>query len=475
MANELYEKIRTKLYGGHEKNPLAPLTQNPKGITEPILVTPEQFSQILFELTDGDLNRSIEKVAYKVISKGMKNLLMFPDGGIIKLMKVKGKMEKELIRIDPYKIIDGESFYLHDMKLKDLISNDKNRLGIIDTYNRVSLEYKKELSRIKLAKAAAESKITEESKLETAIKIIEKAENGATISIRGKANMEGLLNHGFQPHLVENPHDWVDREDFPGMYYRHEKSGIELILTVNEKFQPVEELSHVVFELSVVKSYEDDKPNPDFPEIKSKLMDTKKDGSTYTREDLIKDIIALVRYPDELKDRTENDLSLVITDLNKDIESREELGRGELGEEKIPYDYLFNRQTPRIINHVLKNRPVAKKEQEQYFTDLRKRIDYFENTGIIDKKYKKELTAELKPLEPTSEDKTQQKLILNYKRVKEISLMVFNNLPSGKLDPKLVTKALAPFYRELGLVKLVEIRNRIVNYKEMKHDSEQNT
>ena len=76
---------------------------------------------------------------------------------------------------------------------------------------------------------------------------------------------------GFVPGLVDNPDNWVDAEDFPGMRYRHARSGIEILLTARERLQPIEELNRLEFFFLVNRS--DDDPAA-FGRMASKFRET---------------------------------------------------------------------------------------------------------------------------------------------------------------------------------------------------------
>jgi len=67
---EMYEPVRRALFGGHNQNALVQLLQDRATITGPIQGTPEEFSQILYELTLGELNKRNEMVSYEAIAEG---------------------------------------------------------------------------------------------------------------------------------------------------------------------------------------------------------------------------------------------------------------------------------------------------------------------------------------------------------------------------------------------------------------------
>ena len=56
------------------------------------------------------------------------------------------------------------------------------------------------------------------------------------------------------------------------------------------------------------------------------------------------------------------------------------------------------------------------------------------------------------------------------KRVKEIVAEVLKKIPKERLTPRTVTIALTPYVSELGFGRLVKIRERILQLKEMVHE-----
>ena len=156
------------------------------------------------------------------------------------------------------------------------------------------------------------------------------------------------------------------------MRYRHARSGIEILLTARERFQPIEELNRLEFFFLVNRS--DDDPAA-FGKMDRKFRGNKEDGTPYSMKEFHDDLMVLVKYPEELKGRTEEDLGLVADEVELVIDRRQELDKGIL-----PYEAVFNKDTQAIIDYILKNRiPVG---------EIRKALDYFEYTGMIDPQYK---------------------------------------------------------------------------------------
>jgi hypothetical protein len=140
------------------------------------------------------------------------------------------------------------------------------------------------------------------------------------------------------------------------------------------------------------------------------------------------------------------------------IDRRQELDKGIL-----PYEAVFSKDTEAIIDHIRKNRTPAR--------EIRKALDYFEYTGMIDPQYKETLhqritaaTAERAGTAPRHDD------LLNDKRVKEIVAEVLTKIPKERLTSRTITVALTPYVSELGFSRLVKIRERILQLKEMVHD-----
>jgi hypothetical protein len=294
-----------------------------------------------------------------------------------------------------------------------------------------------------------------ESRLEAIVEIIEKAKSGETIMVRGQQNIEALINLGFVPGLVDNPDNWVDAEDFPGLRYRHARSGIEVLLTGRERFRPIEELNRLEFTFLVNRS--DDGPAA-FGRMVQKFREARRDGTPYSLKEFQGDLIALVKYPEELKDRTEEDLGLMADEVEHVIDQRQELDKGIL-----PYEAVFSRNTPAIVDHIRRNRTPAR--------EIQKALDYFEYTGMIDPQYKvalhQEITAATAERTGAAPDRDDD---LYDKRVKEIVAEVLKKIPKERLTSRTITIALTPYVSVLGFGRLVKIRERILQLKGMVHD-----
>jgi hypothetical protein len=328
-------------------------------------------------------------------------------------------------------------------------------LMIRDAYKRVADEYRRVELRLAADKAAAEIRMARESRIATAVETIEKAKSGEKIMVRGQQNIDALISLGFVPCLVDNPDDWVDAEDVPGLRYRHARSGIEVLLTGRERFRPIEELNRLEFTFLVHRS--DDDPAA-FGRMVRKFRGSRRDGTPYSLKEFQVDLIALVKYPDELKGRTEEDLGLMADEVEHVIDQRQELDKGIL-----PYEAVFSKDTGAIIDHIRKNRTTAR--------EVRKALDYFEYTGMIDGQYKAVLhqqisaaTAERTGAAPDRDE------VLNDRRVKEIVAEVLKKIPQERLTSRTITIALTPYVSELGFGRLVKIRERILQLKEMVHD-----
>jgi hypothetical protein len=452
MSTELYERVRKNLFGDHHQNALVQLLRDRSVIGGPIQGTPEEFSQIVYELSRGELDKKNETVSYEAIAKGNKNTLKFRDGSLFRVVKVKGQISGALIVVTPHLPSMDDLLEAREAPLARLVSDV---LMIRDSYKRVADEYRREELKLAADKAAVEMRIARESRLETIVEIIEKAKSGERIMVRGQQNIDELVTLGFVHGLVDNPDNWIDAEDFPGLRYRHARSGIEVLMTGRERFRPIEELNRLEFTFLVHRS--DDDPAA-FGRMARKFRGTRGDGTPYSMKEFRADLIALVKYPEELKGRTEEDLGLMADEVEHVIDRRQELDKGIL-----PYEAVFSKDTEAIIDHIRKNRTPAR--------EIRKALDYFEYTGMIDPQYKETLhqritaaTAERTGTAPRPDD------LLNDKRVKEIVAEVLTKIPKERLTSRTITVALTPYVSELGFSRLVKIRERILQLKEMVHN-----
>jgi hypothetical protein len=450
MTEKMYEVIRTRLFGGHKQNPFLSLLKKSVEIRGPIQGLPEEFSQILYELTRGELDKKNGKIVCEIAANGKKNLLKLADGSRFRVVKTRGELAQPLIIVTPDATSGEDLQGLREAPLSYLVYES---LKIQDTFTRVAWEYRDEERRIASEKAAEERRILRESSFEMALSTIEKSKSGETIMIRGMQNIDALVDSGFVPCQVDNPDNWIDGEEFPGMRYSHAKSGIELLLTAREKLRPIEELNKL--ELYFLVNRSDDDP-VSFEKTLKKFRKTKKDGQPYLMKEFRDDLIALVKYPEELKGRAEEDLGLIANEVGHVIDRRRELDEGILS-----YEAVFNRDTQAIIAHILKNKTPP--------MEIRKALDYFEYTGMIDASYKAALHQRIKAAtSPAGEDAALRGDALLYdKRVKEIVTEVLRKIPKEKLTSKAVTIALAPYVNELGFGKLIKIRERILQLKEV--------
>jgi hypothetical protein len=455
MNLDMFEKMRVKLFGGHKPNAFAPLLSNRAGISGSIRGSSEEFCQILYELTNGDLNARNAAVIYEAVDRGKKDILKFKDGSLFRVIRTKDEIAGSLIIIAPHLPTMDDLLNARETPLVRLVNDS---LMIRDSFKRVCDEYKLEERRLAAQQAVADTRMNRESKIEAALGTIERARSGETIMIRGRQNIEELLKIGFVPCLVDNPDDWIDAEDFPGLRHRHAQSGIETLLIGREKFRPIEELHRLEFTFLVNRSDDD---AAGFGRMVQKCRETRKDGTPYPIKEFLDDLVALVKYPEELKGRTEDDLGVMADEVEHVIDRRQELDKGIL-----PYEALFRRETKTILDFISRNKTPRR--------EIRKALDYFEYTGMIDMKYKEEL---LKKITAAAAPVTGAALppddLLYDKRVKEIVAEVLHKIPKEKLTPKTVTLALAPFVSELGFGRLVKIRERILQLKEMMHDQQE--
>jgi hypothetical protein len=452
MTTELYEKVRRNLFGGHNQNAFVQLLQDRAAIRGPVQGTPEEFSQILYELTQGELDKRNKTVSYEAIAEGKKDTLKFGDGSLFRVVKAKALLGGPLIVVTPHLPSLDDLLEAQEMPLAHLVSD---ALMIRDAYKRVADEYRREELRLDADKAAAEIRMARESRLETIVETIEKANSGETIMVRGQQNIDALVNLGFIPGLVDNPDNWIDAEDFPGLRYRHAQSGIEVLLTGRERFRPIDELNRLEFTFLVNRS--DDDPAA-FGRMVRKFRGSRRDGTPYSMNDFHGDLIALVKYPEELKGRTEEDLGLMADEVEHVIDRRQELDKGIL-----PYEAVFSKDTQAIIDYIRKNRTPAR--------EILKALDYFEYTGMIDPQYKASLHQQITAATAERTGAAQgSDEVLYDKRVKEIVAEVLKKIPKERLTSLTITLALAPYVSELGFSRLVKIRERILQLKGMVHN-----
>jgi len=452
MTTELYEIVRRNLFGGHNQNAFVQLLQDRPAIRGPVQGTPEEFSQVLYELTQGELNKRNGTVSYEAIEQGKKDILKFWDGTLFRIVRAKGQLGGALIVATPHLPSMDDLLDARELPLARLVSDS---LMIRDAYKRVADEYRRVELRQAADKAAAEIRMARESRLEAVVETIAQAKSGETIMVRGQQNIDALVNLGFVPCLVDNPDNWVDAEDFPGLRYRHARSRIEVLLTGRERFRPIEELNRLEFTFLVHRS--DDDP-AEFERRVRKFRGSRSDGTPYSMHDLQVDLLALVKYPEELKGRTEEDLGLMADEVEHVIDRRQELDKGIL-----PYEAVFSRDTRAIIDHIRKNRTPAR--------EIRKALDYFEYTGMIDPQYKAALHQQIMAAAAERTAAAPERDDLMYdKRVKEIVADVLTKVPRERLTSRTITIALAPYVSELGFGRLVKIRERILQLKGMVHD-----
>jgi hypothetical protein len=309
--------------------------------------------------------------------------------------------------------------------------------------------------RLAVDQSSAERRMASESRLETIVETIEKVKSGETVLVRGQQNIDALVNLGFVPGLINNPDNWVDAEDFPGLRYRHARSGIEVLLTGRERFRPIEELNRLEFTFLVHRS--DDDPGV-FEKMAQKFRTTRSGGTPYLLSEFHTDLLALVRYPDELKGRTEEDLGLMADEVEHVIDRRQVLDKGIL-----PYEAVFSKNTEAIIDHIRQNKiPVG---------EIRKALDYFEYTGMIDPQYRADLHQQITAATAApKEDAGPLGDVLYDKRVKQIVVEVLKKIPKERLTSRAITIAMAPYVGELGFGRLIKIRERILQLKGMVHD-----
>jgi len=448
----MYDYVRKELFGDDHRNALIQLLTDRETIRGPIQGTPEEFSQILYEITRGELNRRNGLVSYEAIAKTNKNILKFSDGSLFRVVKAKGLISGVVIVVTPHLPSMEDLLEARETPLSRLVSD---ALMMRDAYNRVADVYQRIGQKLAVERAAADREVTRQSRLENILATIEKAKSGARVMVRGQQNIDELVGLGFVHGLVDNPDSWIDAEEFPGLRYRHNRSGIEVILVGRERFRPIEELNRLEFTFLVIRS--DDDPTA-FGTMARKFRETRSDGTPYLMQKFHSDLIALVKYPEELKGRTEEDLGLMAEEVEHVIDRRQELDKGIL-----PYEAIFRKDTAMIIDYIRKNKTPAR--------EIRKALDYFEYTGMMKPQYKETLQKRIAAATAGPPAAVQAPDDLLYdKRVKEIVADVLRKISKEKLTSLSITLALTPYVNELGFGRLVKIRERILQLKEMVRD-----
>ena len=454
MVSELYERVRRTLFGGHNLNAFVQLLQDRSAIRGPMQGLPEEFCQVLYELVGGDLTKKSEAVSYEAVEQGRKDTLKFLDGTLFRVVKAKGKIGGTVIVVTPHQSSMEERESAREAPLARLV-NDV--LLLREAFKRVSDEYRREELKLAADQAATEIRAARESKLDAVLETIEKAKSGDTIMVRGLQNIDALVKLGFVPSIVDNPDTWIDAEEFPGLRYRHGRSGVEVLLTGRERFRPIEELQRLEFTFLVHRS--DDAPVA-FDRMARKFRSAKADGTVYGGKEFHDHLIALVKYPEELKGRTTEDLGVMADEVEHVIDQRQELDQGIL-----PYEAVFKKDTLAIIEHIRQNRTPAR--------EVRKALDYFEYTGMIDGTYKAALQERIAAASaaPAGVARPQSDLLQD-KRIKEIVAEVLRKFPKERLSPVAVTIALTPYVNELGFGRLVKIRERILQLQVMVNEQQ---
>ena len=223
------------------------------------------------------------------------------------------------------------------------------------------------------------------------------------------------------------------------------------------------------------------------------------------KAEFLRGLDVLTTYPEELKNKTEADLDVMAKAIDGVIGERSQVEEGLL-----PVDSLFQKDTRKVLEEVFAaNKPLS---------EIRKTIDYFEHTGMVQPAYKDCLFELIKMeldgftlyehLANKDRDKTLQfmqnlrhpetvdirkilegievkevsgnqafkdyiynngavpALDIHRKRVKEIVATVLKSIP-GRVDAENITIAMQPYIEELGLDELDRIRKRILELKEV--------
>jgi hypothetical protein len=340
--------------------------------------------------------------------------------------------------------------------------------------------------------------------VDSLLKRIDNAKSGEVIfPIRGIKSIYALIDKGFVPGICDNPELWVDAEEYSTLYGNGRNGDEEILLIGREKLQAVTEHDRIEYKFLVAKNK--DKPQEFLAKL-ARFNRAKPGGEPRNwKEEFLKGLDILTKYPEELKNKTEADLDVMARAIDGVIVERSRIEEGLL-----PVDALFTRDTRKVLEVVFAaNKPLS---------EIRKSLDYFEHTGMVQPAYKDSLYELIKmeldgfvlydhlankdrertlefmqklahpeavdirkilegiEIKEIADNQTFKDYIytngaiafseVHRKRVKEIVAMVLKSIP-GNIDAGNITIAMQPYIEELGLDELDRIKQRILVLKEV--------
>lgn len=467
-----------------------------------ITASPFNFCRVLCELTEGnigrtDLENGLQYGWYKAGGQ-KKDIIKFRDDAVYEIIfEINGEITLHAIDQADYLRL-RRNLSLHPVSL--LISKfeiSKEYKSALDLYRKKQLEERQRID-------ADKSRLEQEDTIEAVLKKIDNAKSGEIIfPIRGIKSIYALIDWGFEPGLCDNPELWVDAEEYASLYCKNRKDNEELLLIGREKLQAVTEHDRIEYKFLVAKSK--DKPQ-DF-RTKFARFNRPKTGEQPRnwKDEFFKGLDVLTKYPEELKNKTVADLDVMARAIDGVIVERSRIDEGLL-----PVDALFKKDTKKLLEVVF--------AADKPLSEIRKTLDYFEHTGMVQPAYKDSLHELIKmevegivlydlladkdrektlafmqnlarpdtvdirkilegiEIKEVSENQTFKDYIytngaiassdVHKKRVKEIVAMVLKSIP-GKINAENITIAMQPYIEELGLDELDRIKKRILELKEV--------
>ena len=488
--------------GSPARDPIDILLKHMRPGYRGVIGSPLNLCRVLCEITEGMIGRTGRQngLLYGWYAEGgkKKDIIQFRATSAFEIFReMNGEIALHSIEQQEYQLLRRR---LAVLPVPVLI----NKLGIEKEYKTALDIYRKDQLNLRQRREAEKKRLERENSIESVLKRIESARSGDILfPLRGMKTISALMDRGFEPGICDNPDLWVDAEEFASLYCKNKATGEELLLIGREKLQAVTEQDRIEYKFVVAKSK--DKPD-DFRVRYSRFNRTREgDSQRNWREEFFQGLAVLTTYPEELMNRTVADLEVMAKAIDGVIDERSRIEEGLL-----PYDSLFKKQTRAILVDML----TAKKP----LPEIRKNLDYFEHTGIIEPAYRDSLyelirleqagvtlydhlasgdrdkTLELvqtmgkqqsvdirKILEGieirgVSENQAFKDYIYSHgsirssevhkKRVKEIVTLILKNIP-GEINAENIMIAMRPFVEELGLEELDRIRQRILELKKV--------
>lgn len=467
-----------------------------------LTASPYNFCRVLCEITEGTIGNMDQKsgLQYGWYKAGgqKKDIIKFRDNAVYEIIfEINGEITLHAIDQNDYLRLRSQ-LSLHPLSL--LISKfeiSKEYKAALDLYRKKQLEERQRID-------ADKKRTGQEDTIDSMLRKIDNAKSGDVIfPIRGIKSIHALIDKGFVPGICDNPDLWVDAEEYSTLYGKGRNGDEEILLIGREKLQAVTEHDRIEYKFLVAKN--NDKPQEFLAKL-ARFNRTRPGGQPRKwKEDFLKGLDILTRYPEELKNKTEADLDVMAKAIDGVIVERSRIEEGLL-----PVDALFTRDTRRVLEDVFAaNKPLS---------EIRKSLDYFEHTGMVQPAYKdclyelikmeldgfvlydhlanrdREKTLEFMrnlahpeavdirtilegiEIKEISENQAFKDYIytngaiafseVHRKRVKEIVALVLKSIP-GKIDAENISIAMQPYIEELGLDELDRIKQRILVLKEV--------